>query len=492
MDTKWTTKRFIRSVNNLHLWSENPRLDPSDVYLTTRDYVEGMFRNESGREDFINLAKSIVENGFLSLDPIVIWKNEKGQYVVAEGNRRVAVLKLLQEPRKAPNSIKRAFISLASKINRGQFEKIPVCVAPSFEACIWYINQRHEAKSTQKRWGRENYMIWISSLYHQFGHDINRVKSFTGATESEIVKVICVLRLKEKLCRDMDGRLTPDEIEKINSPQFPITTFERVVNNSRAKEFFKINFDDDKVTIKAEYNSFLDSFAVLFHRLLLPNTDEEYIDSRTLNTSEAISSVLGQLPEVIQSDEIEVEIDNFPSESENNHSSRSENSPNAQNSGNDVEFNNPNRAHLIPKECSIITTDYRLGELFKEMRRLPIRSYANVACAALRVFLDIAVRNYIRDNQWENEIISQSRTRDFERIELQTRINFLSSKFSSGRAKEVSVSLCNSQNEFSIATLNRYIHSNETYAVNQKFVNRFWDSMFPLLKDLAGISVDID
>ena len=126
------------------------------------------------------------------------------------------------------------------------------------------------------------------------------------------------------------------------------------------------------------------------------------------------------------------------------------------------------------------------------MRKLPIRSYANVACAALRVFLDIAVRNYIRDNQWENEIVSQNRTRDFERIELQTRINFLSSKLSNGRAKEVSVSLCNSQNEFSIATLNRYIHSNETYAVNQRFVNRFWDSMFPLLRDLAGISVDLD
>ncbi len=48
MDNKWTTKRYLRSVNNLHLWNENPRLDPTDVYLTTKDYVEGMFRNESG------------------------------------------------------------------------------------------------------------------------------------------------------------------------------------------------------------------------------------------------------------------------------------------------------------------------------------------------------------------------------------------------------------------------------------------------------------
>lgn len=97
MDNKWTTKRYLRSVSNLHLWNENPRLDPTEIYLTTKDYVEGMFRNESGREDFVSLAKSIVENGFLSLDPIVIWKNDKGQYVVAEGNRRIAVIKLLLE-----------------------------------------------------------------------------------------------------------------------------------------------------------------------------------------------------------------------------------------------------------------------------------------------------------------------------------------------------------------------------------------------------------
>ena len=492
MDSKWTTKRYLRSVSNLHLWNENPRLDPTEVYLTTKDYVEGMFRNESGREDFVSLAKSIVENGFLSLDPIVIWKNEKGQYVVAEGNRRIAVVKLLLEPKKAPKSVRRAFVSLASKINKSQFEKIPVCVAPSFNECIWYINQRHEAKSTQKKWGRENYMIWISSLYNRFGRDINRVKSFTGATESEIVKVICILRLKEQLCKDLSGRLTEVELDKINSSQFPITTFERVVNNSIAKKFFKINFEDDRITIKAKYSSFLDAFAAFFHRLLLPNTDEFYIDSRSLNTTDSILAILNQLPEVKQSESEEKEIVTFPIESSqgNNRIPSSDNQRNGKENEikNDSELNNPNRPHIIPKECKIVNTDYRLNELFKELKKLPVRNYANVACAALRVFLDISVRNYIRDNNWVDEIVSQNKQKDLERVELQTRINFLCSKLQSKKAKEVCTRLSNYQNEFSIATLNRYIHSNETYAIGQDFVNRFWDSMYPLLKELAGIS----
>lgn len=496
MDNKWTTKRYLRSISNLHLWNENPRLDPTEVYLTTKDYVEGMFRNESGREDFINLARSIVENGFLSLDPIVIWKNEKGQYVVAEGNRRIAVVKLLLEPQKAPKSIRRAFISLSSKIDKNLFEKIPVCVAPSFEDCIWYINQRHEAKSTQKRWGRENYMIWIASLYDRFGKDIKRVKSFTGATESEILKVICILRLKEKLCEDLVGRLTESEISKINSSQFPITTFERVVNNSSAKDFFNLNFESDRITIKAEYSSFLDAFAVFFHRLLLPNSDEMYIDSRSLNTSESINSVLGQLPKVNRSEVVEKVIDIFPfgntSDDNCNKKTGSHHNEQTDRNKNNAELNNPNRTHIIPKECNIVNTDFRLNELFKELKRLPVRNYANVACAALRVFLDISVRNYIRDNDWVDEIEHQTKNKEFEKIELHTRINFLCSKIQNKKAKDVCNRLANPQNDFSIATLNRYIHSNETYAIGQDFANRFWDSMYPLLKELAGISEDIN
>ena len=50
------------------------------------------------------------------------------------------------------------------------------------------------------------------------------------------------------------------------------------------------------------------------------------------------------------------------------------------------------------------------------------------------------------------------------------------------------IMLTNHQNEFSINTLNRYIHSNDTYIIDRVFVNRFWDFMLPLLKELSGIS----
>lgn len=492
MDNNWTKKRYLRSVRNLHLWSGNPRLDPSEEYSTTRDYVEGMFRNDMGKEDFVSLAKSIVENGFLSLDPVVVWKNDKGQFVVAEGNRRVAVLKLLLEPNKAPQPIRRAFISFSTQIDKRQYERINVCLAPSFAECIWYINQRHEAKSTQKRWGRENYMIWISNLYTEFGRDINRIRTFTGAQEADIEKIICVLNLKEKLAQELIGILSSDEIEQMNSPQFPITNFERVVNNSKAREFFKMSFDGLQIKIRAEYSSFLGAFAEFLHRLLLPKTEEQYLDSRKLNTTDAIQEMLDQLPVVRESND-EIIIGDIEAR-HGNSNTQQQSSPNSSKRHNtsDIELNNPDRPHLIPKECSIVTTDYRLERLFDELKRLSGRSFPNVSCASLRVFLDISVRNYIRDKGWMNEIESLNRNKEFEKIELATRLNFLNTKMQRKELKDIILKLTNPQNEFSINTLNRYIHSNETYAIDRRFVNRFWNFMYPLLMELAGLSSETD
>lgn len=490
MDKKWTTRRFMRSVNNLHLWDENPRLDPSDVYITTKDYVEGMFHNDSGREDFLSLAKSIVEKGFLSLDPIVVWKDGKGNFIVAEGNRRVAVIKLLLEPQKAPKSVKRAFVAFSNQIDKTHFEKIPVCVAPSFEECIWYINQRHEAKSTQKRWGRENYMIWISSLYKHYGKDINRVKSFTGAAESDIIKIMCVLNLKEKLSEDLEGKLSAQELEQMNSPQFPISTFERVINNTKTKEFFKLSFDNNVVSFKANYQSVLNAFAELIHRLLLPKTDEKYLDSRTLNTTEAIEDMLSELPIVEKSDKVEVSITGSDSNRNNERKDSPSNNVN-QNPSRNIEFNNANRPHLIAKECSIVPTDYRLNELFKELKKLKVKIYPNVSCISLRVFLDIAVRNYIRDQKWVDEIVSQNKNRDFEKLDLSIRVTYLGTKLSKGPIKTIINKLTNPNNEFSLDTLNKYVHSSDTYTIDPVFVNKFWDFLYPLLSEIAGLSNNI-
>lgn len=120
----WLLKKNMRAVDALRLWPQNPRLDPEDTYYTIRDYADEMIATESDRTNFIKLAKSICLRGFIPADPIVVWQNETNhKYYVAEGNRRVLVMKLLRSPSKAPRSIRGIFLRMSSEVSKKDFKK---------------------------------------------------------------------------------------------------------------------------------------------------------------------------------------------------------------------------------------------------------------------------------------------------------------------------------------------------------------------------------
>ena len=89
----------MRSVDQLRLWDENPRLNPDEKHLTIVDFVEDLIADEADKSSFFDLLQSISE-GFVPADPIVVWRQENnGKYYVAEGNRRVYSFKATKKSR---------------------------------------------------------------------------------------------------------------------------------------------------------------------------------------------------------------------------------------------------------------------------------------------------------------------------------------------------------------------------------------------------------
>lgn len=147
---KWLNYKTPRAVDQLRLWPENPRLNPEENHIYLSDYAEDITNESTDKNKFIDLVKSIAEDGFIPADPIVVWKNtENERYYVAEGNRRVLALKLLRDPQKAPRSIRSSIIKYSKLIKKNGIEKILVNVAPTFEDAEWYINQRNSNSSLQ-------------------------------------------------------------------------------------------------------------------------------------------------------------------------------------------------------------------------------------------------------------------------------------------------------------------------------------------------------
>lgn len=80
-------------ISDLHLWTENPR-DPIDRYASDEDIIKRAIANNDNAWNLDKLSSNFGEYYDKSELPIVV--EENGSYVVYDGNRRIAMLKYIQ------------------------------------------------------------------------------------------------------------------------------------------------------------------------------------------------------------------------------------------------------------------------------------------------------------------------------------------------------------------------------------------------------------
>lgn len=500
---EWLFTKTPRSVDQLRLWPENPRLNPEETHFTLKDFAEDLTYEPADKKDFYELITSISEDGFIPADPVVVWKNEENsKYYVAEGNRRLVALKLLREPHKAPKSI-RSFIRKASdKMNLVEIEKIPVNVAPSFEDAEWYINQRNSSSSLQRKWSRVQQQRWIVTLYEKHNGNIEKIISITKLSKSELEGFFRILKIKDFVKLDeVKSKLSESEFELANSYRFPITILERFFNFSIVKERWGVEYNGIDVKITSVETSFYNAFAELIKRIL---GEDDKINTRL--TLENLNEVLESLPKVklVEEDEKEETSDvnkdndetqntegsNSDDKSENNTQTQQTDTPSAPPPVNQTNTilhlkENPNRNKIVLPIYSINTSNYRLTGLFNEFKIISLK-YTNVVSASLRVFLDLSVLNYIETEGIGNAIKSHYKD-DLKNIALKKRIEYLKQNHLNGKAKIVASRLIDPSNQYSLDVLNGYVHGKDTHYLNKQMLNGFWDFLFPLFNVLLDI-----
>jgi hypothetical protein len=482
---EWLNKKTPRSVDQLKLWPENPRLNPEEKHIYLNDFVEDMTSDDADKKQFFKLVKSIAEDGFIPADPIVVWK-ENDRYFVAEGNRRVLALKLLREPTRAPKSI-RAFIrSQAGRINRNSIEKISVNVAPSFAEAEWYINQRNSTSSLQQSWSRVQQQRWIADLYNKYSGDIDKIESITKMTKGELENFIRILKIKDLVnLPEVKSNLSEDEFQEAISHKFPITILERFFSNKEVKDKWGIDFDGIDIKLKNK-EDFLYAYSVLIKNIVNYNADIK-IDTRTITSN--FDEILSKLPTV------NIDGLNFPELlSEPNLNTKNDT---VENPSDVVQVpihvsppiaikNDPNRNRLILGIYALNSSSYRLNGLFNELKNIPLK-YNNSVAASIRIFLDLAVLNYLNTDGLIGELCIQHNNVAPKEINLNKRLEFIKTKLKKDKSKSVITKILNPSNELSLDVLNGYVHSDSTYYLNNNFLNRFWDLLFPLFEELLDI-----
>lgn len=125
-------------VENLNLWTENPR-DPVDPNFTDYEIIKKAITDDSKKW---NLRKLIQEMGdYYDLSELPTVVKIKGEYVIYDGNRRIAVLKYLQNKELYQSLGGGLFPELEPEELRG-LKEIP-CNVCDIETALINIERKH-------------------------------------------------------------------------------------------------------------------------------------------------------------------------------------------------------------------------------------------------------------------------------------------------------------------------------------------------------------
>ena len=489
---EWLEKKSLRSVDQLRLWADNPRLDPEERHISLSDFASDLITQNGEKDSFLKLINSIATNGFIPADPIVVWQSKNNnKYYVAEGNRRILALKLLRNPEKSPSPIRSYVRSKSALIDRNTIEKIRVSVAPSYDDCEWYINQRHSSSSIQRSWSRLQQQKWVAYLYDKYDKDVEKVISVTGQTKSQLEYTLRILKIRDfALDQRVLSQLTSDEQDFVKSHRIPMTILERWFDNAVVKEKWGYEFYEDDVKIISNKSSFLSAYAQWLKFVIHKDEPDVEIQINTRTITHDLGGILEKLPEVsFDPDETDEEItpSNTNVEPAENNQDQDQGDNTTQNTAPPLN-KNPDRNQLVIRTLNLKTSNYKLNAIFEEFKKLPVARYKNCTAASLRVFLDLAISDYIISEGCDGEIANNYQ-RAFRDVALKYRLEYLKQHKLRSRTPEYKVveKLLNHTNDHSLDTLNNYIHGSDTHKTDKRFLNGFWDFLFPLLSNILDI-----
>lgn len=151
----------VLKIEDLEFDKENPRL-PKTVAPKDSEIIKYL----ASKTGITDLMTSIGVNGFFPGEAIVVTPSKDDKYIVLEGNRRLAALRLLQDPGEAGNI--RSITRAAEEATHRPTE-IPVHVVDSREDALQYLGFRHI--SGVQRWNPLAKARYLKLLFEQLSDE---------------------------------------------------------------------------------------------------------------------------------------------------------------------------------------------------------------------------------------------------------------------------------------------------------------------------------
>lgn len=357
-------------IESLLLDLENPRIVRQGSQNEARNAILS-----SQKHKLVTLANDIAKNQLSPIDLTMVIDAEDGlgNFIVLEGNRRLAAIQLMKTPQLAEGS---PYYAAFKKLNADQSNFFPTHLH------CWVVPNRQEG------------LIWIERK-HGNDQDGKGTEKWTSMSNAR------VLSKKGDSCPEMDivnfvlGDPTLDKglRSHLEGADFHITTVKRLVDSKVFREQVGFELKDGDLILDQDTERMLG----IFTDLLTIISQGKYENGEKFTVKD-----------VYVDDDIRYFLSTFlPRHPVKKKANVSLNVTTALNKKTPIKSNirrgrkTPTleeQGTLIPRDFNLSLPSGKANEIFAELKKLDINFYKNAAAVLFRVFLEITFKNYILKN----------------------------------------------------------------------------------------------
>jgi hypothetical protein len=457
---------FEVALTDLIVDVENPRLD--EPASDERGAIMGILQEQGMK--LVNLAQHLAENGPSPAELNLVFPSEDGRFVVAEGNRRTAALKILHNLKLiqgADPKFVRKFAQIASEAS-----DIPTSLLCAVEQSEERRNMWLKLRHTGENQGR-GLSGWDAKEQTRFlrRHDGEQTARMEfGLRVVEMVRARCSLTNEE----EADIRV------------IPITTLERMVGDPEVRKVLGIERSADGVIIITVDD---DEAVLQALKALVLEIAQKRVQVGKLMKKEDRRKVFEAWPDWRKPGQTAVPMPprtftlkanvGSPSSPNVTHTPTPASAPTVSQAGPSqpgsqrswMPSSPDQRKTVIPLHLVLKIADKKIKRVFIELKKLDVETYENAVGVLLRVFLELSLEAFLTANQvvfYDHEKLrnKMAKVADFwEANKILTRNQLTAWRNAAG-----------SNDLFSLNVLHAHVHSLQSIPKKRDLL-RTWDEM---------------
>jgi hypothetical protein len=429
-------------VENLLLDLENPRINKAE---SQRGALQKIVDDQDVK--LVALAQSIVEDGLNPMDRLLVIKSNKdsGKFIVVEGNRRLAAIKILNNSAvltdlDVRSPLKKRFETLAKDFDLKVIEPVDCFEVSERPVSAMWIQQRHTGEN-----------------------DGRGIVNWNGVATARFRGGDPALQALDLVIRQ--GELSDEERRKVES-RFPITTLDRLLSTPDVRAKLGMEINDGKLESSLPPSEILKAL----RRMVMDLANQDVNVTQLKKKEQQVKYIAGlgkDLPDLRKRAGAPKPIDRL----DDSDFKKAKTKPKQKKKQIAV------RRSLIPKGCHLLVTNAKVAEIVRELRSLPLESYPHSISVLFRVFLEQSVDHYLEKNKVS--LIEKTPGGDKDkklRKKVEEAVAHLVSAGVSKRTLDgVSKGINDKNNPLYVDTLHNYVH-NRFFSPTERDLKVAWDN----------------